>query len=144
MDTSDVKEVDEAMCVPTKNAKNGVGNKKQKVWTKLRNGMYGWRMVRTRLAKHTDLKLIPGAGTPTSTLGQSKWVPAQIEATKISKIKPGNANEMKKRKYTFEGGGDSDLGKKSKSMEKNEEQRNDGEDEMNGTANLSIKGEPIV
>ena len=42
VDTSDVKEVDEAMCVPTKNAKKGVGNKKQKVWTILRNVMYGW------------------------------------------------------------------------------------------------------
>ena len=49
-------------------------------------------------------------------------------ADKISNIKPGNRNENKKRKYTFDGGGDNILGQKSKSMEKNEEQRYDGED----------------
>ena len=105
--SEEAKEVDEPMCVNddegsmndknakngdegsmnTKNAKNGdegsmnaknvVGSKKHKVWTKLKNGMYGWRVVRTRLAKHNDQKLIPGAGTPISTSGQRKWVPAQ-------------------------------------------------------------------
>ena len=41
----------------------------------------------------------------------------------ISNIKTGNGKENKKRKYTFEGGGDSILGEKSKSLEESEEQR---------------------
>ena len=100
--------------------------------------------MRTRLAKNDDLKLIPGAGTPTSTLGQTKWVPAKMGMYNRSNIKTGNGNENKKRKYTFDGGGDSILGEKSKSLEESEEQRNSGGDEMNGEANLVIKGEQIV
>ena len=97
-------------------------------------------MIRTRLAKKDDLKLIPGAGTPTSTLGQRKWVPAKKGVSNISNIKTGN----KKRKDTFDGGGDSILGDISKSLEESEEQRNSGGDEMNGEANLVLKGEQIV
>ena len=125
------------MCVPVQ---NDVKYKKQKVWTKLKNGLYGWRMIRTRLAKKDDLKLIPGAGTPTSTLGQRKWVPAKMGISNISNINTGN----KKRKYIFDGGGDSILWEISRSLEESKEQRNSGGYKMNGEANLVIKGEQIV
>ena len=115
-------DVDQAMCVPVQ---NDVKNKKLIVWTKLKNGLYGWRMIRTRLATKDDLKLIPGAGTPTSTLGQTKWVPAKMGMSNISNIKTGIRNENKKRKYAFDGGGHSILGKKSMSFEESKEHKNE-------------------
>ena len=114
-------------------AQNYVRNKKKKVWTKKKNGLYGWKILRTRLAKISDLKLTPRAGTPTSALGQSKWVPANIG---ISNNKTSNEKENRKLKYTFEGVGYSILGKKSKSLDESEEQKNVVGDEMNGEANL--------
>ena len=134
-----VSEVDQAMCVPAHNdvrsvhAQNDARSVKQKVWTKKKNGLYGWKILRTRLAKISDLKQTPGAGTPASALGQGKWVPANMG---ISSNKTGNEKQNQKRKYTFEGGGDSILGKKSKSLDESEEQKNVVGDEMNGEANL--------
>ena len=51
-----------------------ITTKKKKVWTKLRNGLFGWRVQAMRSAKPTLIAEASGVTLPSG--GLLKWVPA--------------------------------------------------------------------
>ena len=92
-----------------------------KVWTKLKNGLFGWKLSRTgRKIKNDNGGEHCAERGPPSVKGIPKWVPATNNITKYLEIKQTNSkNESvmgnKKRKITSVGG-EISLGKKVKAL----------------------------
>ena len=92
-----------------------------KVWTKLKKGLFGWKLSRTGRKIKNDIggEHCAERGPP-SVKGIPKWVPATNSITKYLEIKQTNSkNESvmgnKKRKITSVGG-EISLGKKVKAL----------------------------
>ena len=76
------------------NSEMPTNKKKKKVWVKLKNGLFGWRVVSTPLRKNakTDKGNFSECGNPTS---KSKFTPAIGEQNGDSKVKGEIGNKQK-------------------------------------------------
>ena len=109
-----------------------VRKEKQKVWAKLRNGLYGWRVsykVKKCLGTEADVKPSTPEQRPPSATGKKKsqGVPArgqhlfktmlqEIASKEISNFKTGIFGIKRKSNYNF-GDGSLSGGEESKSLE---------------------------
>ena len=91
------------------------GNMKQKVWTRLRNGLYGWRSTKVgkrRKAKTDDNDFSEDCRSATTSVGEtSKWEPEILKSnsdlytcTLNRETKSESGNLERKRKSTLGGG----------------------------------------
>ena len=81
-------------------------SKARKVWTKLGNGLYGWRAVQSvgRRIKQSTVNTKPEQGHP-SAFSKHQWVPTTGVCMKtIDEIKMGEMKPKVKRKYSSLGG----------------------------------------
>ena len=86
-------------------------NKPKKVWMKLSNGLYGYRVRKTAVKRLAGDKLSESEHGP-SSVGIQKWVPCFSEKlTQNIKQLMGNSSKMTSTKRKFEGGGDLERGK---------------------------------
>ena len=91
-------------CVPDQDAKEVTVSKKtkeiKKVWTRLRNGLYGRRRQKAKVVPKDD-EQIPGAEQdPPSVSAEFKWVPANMNILNILETKleqePGGYSRKRK------------------------------------------------
>ena len=88
-------------------------NKKKKVWTQLKNGLFAWRLksVPSRTQSRAKTKIEPEPATePNSAF---KWVPAVAKENNLNDTHIKSGSQRTKRKFNF--GGDLNVGSESES-----------------------------
>ena len=84
---------------------------KKKIWTRLKNGLYGWRVRKVpRRGAKTEVNSIGFEQGPLSAKG-FKWVPALHNIqTSSNYFKTGNLNRIEKRNFEQLMGGELEVG----------------------------------